>query len=232
MGDLAQYLQSPAAAHARPTEKTYGPFGEEYTVEYVPPPDLAALLGMRFGFRGLPQAAIPKGPWTPPEPRPQAPARELRQAGDDSVGQHIYEGLLGRTRDPGDAVAQQGTSPLIQWLIAGLGAYGGYKGWSHLTGIDLNPADLWRDWQHMSKTGILPGADPNHPKFDPKVRDRFLGDHARFDANKEERKLADSLGIQMGFFDRTRSPAAGVPASVAEELDRRRLPGGVGREPY
>ncbi len=130
----------------RPSETTYGPFGEKYDVEYVTPPDASALLGMRFGFRGMPQARFP-GPWAAERPPAQGPVREWKQPGDDSIGQNVYEALLGRTREAGEAVAKPGSG---WWNVGGqpipkptnvlpwAGAAGvGYGIWNGLGGPEL-----------------------------------------------------------------------------------------------
>ena len=85
---LAELLAAAYGGGPRAPEKTYGPFGEEYNVEYVAPPPLLGA-GARFGFRGMPSAPPPRGPWTPPERAPSPVTREWKQSGDDSVGQQI-----------------------------------------------------------------------------------------------------------------------------------------------
>src|SRR5687767_1790808 len=96
-------MRNPLAGEERPA-RTYGAMGEPYDIQYVEPPPIGSALGARFGFRGLPQGRPPVGPWTPKEAPPRGPVREARQTGDDGWPQHIYEALLGRTRQPGDAV--------------------------------------------------------------------------------------------------------------------------------
>lgn len=132
MPSLANILAEPAVR-----ETVFGPFGDKYDVEpaQLGPDPIAALLGLRMGFRGMPQAAFPRGPWTPPERQIPAPTREWKQPGDDSLGQHIYEALLGRVRKPGEAAAKPESGSVFRSPLATLGApAAGYAVWNAMDG--------------------------------------------------------------------------------------------------
>lgn len=217
---LAELLMQPnaLAGEARPS-RTYGAMGEPYDVQYVEPPPIGPLLG-RFGFRGMPQARVPAGPWTPKDaPAPRAPLREAKQAGDDGIGQHIYEALLGRTRQPGDAVGRN-YNPLWKnpaaYVIGGLGGYLGYKAGDNMLGV----SDAYDRWQK--------GRTPGTPEYDARQSEN-AGPSAKMDAARAERDLALALKLMES---RWYQPPTYVSPDAKRELENYRLPGGVGDAPY
>jgi hypothetical protein len=192
MAQLAAMLATPVQAQhgKRPSETVYGPHGEEYGVDYVEPPPIGALLGLRFGFRGMPQSKFP-GPWAAERPPAQGPAREWKQPGDDSVGQHIYEAVLGRTRAPGDAVGKAGSgwwmvggqpipkpTNILGWLGAGAGGYGGYKIGAEVFDRDHKVRD---DIRHRWDKGAWPEDTPGTPQYEERQK-RMRESDARRDA--------------------------------------------------
>ncbi len=219
MADIIDQLAKILAAQPsqQRESKVYGPFGEEYGVDYVDPPPLGAALGARFGFRGIPQAKFP-GPWAKESTQAPRPAREWKEPGDDSVGQHIYEALLGRVRQPGEAVAQKGSGgSWLPWLVSG-GV--GYGVWNALGG-----PEQWEELKRSMKNDYTPGA--------PGWEKRQLR-NARWDAEGLDRDLAADHGI-ISRKDRGFSGAV-LSAPLTDEqkaaIDRARLPGGVGNAPY
>ncbi len=209
-------------ANYEPTRETvYGPFGEKYDVEpaQLGPDPLAALLGLRFGFKGMPK---PTGPWSAPERPPAQPSREWKQSGDDGMGQQIYETLLGRWRKPGQAVADPDsgsvlTSPLF-WLGSGLGAYGSYKLW----GLDKEPLP----WES-------PQTRPD--SYANRVATERAGRDATFDARQMDQALA-LQNRDIPAYNKIENPIFGDAPPYSEgamnALARYRLPGGGGNAPY
>jgi hypothetical protein len=196
--DLASLMQG----KPRPSETEYGPFGEKYDVEYVTPPPVASLLGMRFGFRGVPQAKFP-GPWAAERPPAPGPAREWKQPGDDGLGQHVYEAILGRTREAGEAVAKPGSgwwhignqpipkpTNVLPWAAAGGWGYLMNKLWGDPVG------ELWR--MHN---------DPNSPEY--KVRQPGTAEY-----NGEQKRIAD---IRNASSDQREARAKASPQSAMFE---------------
>lgn len=166
-----------SAARRPPAGVTYGPFGERYEYDNYEPPtvmgiDPMTMLG-RFAFSRAPVGSLARGPWSPVE-RPARVVREGKLPGDDSVGQHIYEAVLGRTRNAGEAVAQPGsgwwhvagqpipkpTNPLPWILSGGLG----YGLWHYLGGQ--------RAWDELRDQ---PWNRPGTPEYE--ARERRLNEH-------------------------------------------------------
>lgn len=165
--DIAAWLsaaRNAATSQSRTPPSQWEQIGDDrYPVQQYQPPtifgiDPLSFIGGRFGFRGMPQPQA-RGPWSPPEPRPNAPPREWRQPGDDSVGQHVYEAILGRTRGPGESVARPGSgwwmvgrqpipkpTNVLPWLGLGGIAYGSNRALngildSHALEHENNPHD-------------------------------------------------------------------------------------------
>lgn len=232
---LAEMLmRNPLAGEERPS-RTYGAMGEPYDVQYVEPPPIGAMLGARFGFRGMPQGRPPPGPWTPKEAPPRGPAREWKEAGDDSVGQNVYEAILGRLRKPGEAVAQPGSGwwtfgplaipklsnplPHIAAGAAGYGLYNALGGPENARKMSEQPWMIPGTPEYEERWARYPD-DPN-----------YKGDIARKDAQHADRKLAHQYGIPgwtpfADYFSNALTP------EQQAKLEKHRLPGGVGNAPY
>jgi hypothetical protein len=162
-----------------------------------------ALMGLR---PGLAQGSMrPFNPRAPEGPLPKRPQGD----GDSGAGQHIYEAALGRTRKPGQDVAEPGSgwwsvggqpipkpSNVLPWLGAG-GA--GYGVWNLLGGPEA--------WQELRET-------PYNEHFDMGATNRLA---ARINSELEQR-----LGV------------SGMPADArAKAVQDYYIPGGVvGSAPY
>ena len=244
---LADLLRSGQLAQPAIEETVYGPFGEKYDVEPAKVGDpLAAILGLRSGFRGMPQARFP-GPWSVPERPAAAPARQWKQPGDDSAGQHIYEALLGRTRAPGEAVASKDSAFAggkwylpknpIPWIGVGGIGYAGYKGEQKL-------ADDWADLQRRENGALFPplrwlnqsiGNKPFTPEelaqYEAAAHEASAGPRANLDAAANERKEAVRVGATQPHWLKD---FLGFGLNHEEEAAtaQRRLPGGIGNVPY
>ena len=230
--DLINALIGPQSSYEEPNR--YGRSG-------FPNLDPRAYMG---ADRGEPQSLLSQAPWalmgmgrTPARPpakmEPQLVRREAKQAGDDNVGQHVYETLLARPRKPGQAVGEPGSgwwmvgnqpipkpTNVLPWVATGGWAYLMNKLWGDPVG------DVWQKYQ----TGKFPSETPDHPKYDPVKEAESLRATARLDANTADRGLAEQLGITQ--------PKWYVPSDFPlmrndrEALDKIRLPGGVGSAPY
>ncbi len=218
MADLP-YNKLDPPAEERPS-KAYDAFGKEYGVDYVEPPPLGALMGLRFGFRGMPQAKFP-GPWAAEKPPAQGPVREWKQPGDDSELQKAWEFMWGMKRKPGQAVADPESGSVWRSPLTWLGGGGaGYAGWNAAGG-----PEAWEDLKNGLADDYTPGA--------PGWEKRQLR-NARWTAEGLDRDLAASHGI----IPRSTSGMSGavLSAPLTDEqraaIDRVRGLGGVGNAPY
>jgi len=175
-------------------------------------------------------------------PRALRPLPDHATTADNGIGQNIYEALLGRTREPGEDVAQPGSgwwkilgqpipkpTNVLPWAGVGGIGYAGYKGEQNLMddyGNSVRNGNApWGPltWLHQ-KIGSKP--------FTPDELANFTAGHnASLAAFDKERKDANRLGAaQPNRFD----DWLGTPLHREEEaaMSRQRLPGGVGNEPY
>lgn len=227
-------------------EGTRKAYAQEPWYEGLPAAATAALLAMRPG-----SASGSMRPFNPKAPEAPLPKRPDTSLGDNGVPQHIYEALLGRTRDPRSphAPAPAGSahvgghwllpkSPLA-WLGAALAGYGGAKVGDAIFDPDDKVKD---DIKHRWSSGKWPEDDPAHAAYPAaqKRREERAADRADFQARYDDFWLAKSAGLMK---DGERWPVAkstwGPPypprPDYTEQLAKLapyRLPGGVGNAPY
>jgi hypothetical protein len=176
-----------------------------------------ALFALRSTLAG--SSMKPFNPSAPNVPMPLKPDAE-------NVGQNIYEALLGRTRKPGEQLAEPGSGwwhignqpiPKLSNILAWLGAGGvGYGIWNAGGGPDL--LEKW----HSLNT-------PGSPEYEAD-QDRTAGLRAEIGARNQDYELAKALAIAHN--PKWYEPPGFLTDDEQKQLDAQRLPGGVGSSPY
>ena len=180
-----------------------------------------ALMALRPGTAA--GSMRPFNPKAPPEPLPKRP----EASGDNGLAQHVYEAMLGRTRGAGQSVGEPGSgwwmvggqpipkpTNILPWLASGGVGYGIWKG--------LGGPEAWQ--------GLRDVFTPGTPEYE-RSQAQKAGSRALLDAWRAERETAVQTGAAtpkriLDFL------GAGLTPEEEAEMAKRRLPGGVGREPY
>jgi len=208
----------PRAYFDAQTQKNYA--DEPYDPRNISPGLLmGALAAIRPG-----SAAGSMRPFNPRAPETPLPKRPEAATSDSGWGQHLYEWLLGRSRNPlaphEPAAAESGSvlsSPLF-WGGLAAGAPTIWKLW----GLDKEP---W-PWQDSAAY-----PDSNAYSADQKR----AGRDAAFAARHMDRALA-LQNRDIPAYNKIENPVFGeappYPDEAMKALEQYRLPGGVGNAPY